>query len=588
MRSAIISLISCLACTLLIVYAATVFYPKWNNKGAESSLGWDASTYYWYLPATFIYNDLKHQKFGDSIIAQYNFTPGFIQSYGYKDSNRVITYSSGLALIQLPAFAVAHFLAKPLGYKQDGFSKPYQCAIQVWAIIIAIVGLWLFRKFMLRYYSDTVTAIILVMLVGGTCFLNYTAIDATLTHAPLFTIYVLLLLCTDNYYVKAQSRYAVIIGLLIGLAILIRPSEVVALFIPLCWGMESLSRISISTRFKFLFARRKHFLLATVCIIFIGSLQVVYWMYVTGKPVVYSYDDKTFSWLSPHTWKYLASTTSGWIMYNPVVLFVFIGLPFFIKYGRNRVAVLAFFMLNMYIITAWDIWWYAGIGGRAMVQSYAVSLIIAASLFERIFKRKVWICVTAPVFVLCLYVSFWVHYHAHRSRGLYNPVFMSGRYYWSVIGRWKPDKEKLKLQDARDIYTGKLVGQTLLYENTFAVEEVLLVASRTNSNIFTVTEMPHGKMWLRLQCKYSSLAREWEEWKMFRTRIHFKNGDREIKGEDYKPQRFLDDNLQKVIHYDIRIPDETFDRIEISFLNENSDVDMLIDDVKLWAYNDTR
>src|SRR5690606_32788596 len=94
-------------CVGLLLYAALIFNPKWKATGRESSLGWDASTYYWYLPATFIYHDLKEQKFGDSIIDKYGFTPAFEQAFLHKSGNRVITYSSGLAVLYLPAFFVA-------------------------------------------------------------------------------------------------------------------------------------------------------------------------------------------------------------------------------------------------------------------------------------------------------------------------------------------------------------------------------------------------------------------------------------------------------------------------------------------------
>jgi hypothetical protein len=73
---------------------------------------------------------------------------------------------------------------------------------------------------------------------------------------------------------------------------------------------------------------------------------------------------------------------------------------------------------------------------------------------------------------------------------------------------------------------------------------------------------------------------------MFRTRLHFKQDGKEIKGEDYKPQRFLWDYGQRIIYYDVRLPADEFDRIEISFLNENSDKGMVVDDLLVWAYTD--
>src|ERR1700750_1211528 len=87
---------------LLISYCSLVFYPKWNAKYGENTLGWDAGGYYWYLPSIFIYHDLKQQKFGDSIINKYGITPEFSQSSLLPSGNRVNTYSSGMAVMYLP------------------------------------------------------------------------------------------------------------------------------------------------------------------------------------------------------------------------------------------------------------------------------------------------------------------------------------------------------------------------------------------------------------------------------------------------------------------------------------------------------
>lgn len=583
-------------CMLLIWYMAFVFYPKWQKDGTESSMGWDAATYYWYLPATFIYIDLKQQKFGDNIIQQYKLTPSFSQSFVHESGNRVITYSSGVAVVQIPAFFAAHLLAKPLGYAADGFSKPYQVAIQLWSVLIGLAGLWFFRKLLLLYYSDKTAAIVLLMLTAGTCYLNYAAIDATITHSILFTIYTLLLLNTHNYYLHRQRRYAIRIGLLCGLAILVRPSEMIAVLLPLLWGMEGISTAALKKQFSFYRNNAVHLLLAALCLVSVCLVQVGYWYYVTGQPIVYSYDDKTFSWLAPHTWAYLTSSTSGWVMYNPMVLFIFLGIPAFIKYGRNKVAILTFFVLNLYIISAWDVWWYSGIGGRAMVQSYGITMLIAATFIEWILLKRRRVYIAMPFLLLFAYVSLWVHYHAHRSTNLYDPVFMSKQYYWAVIGRWTADREQIKLQDARNIYRGKLADSVLVYENGFEdtdgqTETVvsgaksLLIKGRTKSDLYVVRNLPANKEWIRLQCTYRGFELEWDYWSMFRTRLHFKHGTTEVKGEDYRPQRFLWDYGERVVYYDVLVPEKAFDRIEISFLNENSDKPMVVDDIKVWAYN---
>ncbi|MBZ0099668.1 MAG: hypothetical protein K8F30_11315, partial [Taibaiella sp.] len=499
------------------------------------------------------------------------------------------TYTSGVALLSLPAFALAHIIAEPAGYPADGFSAPYRVAVQLWAVLAALAGLWYFRKLLLFYFNDKVVAIVLLMLVLGTNYLNYTGYDATITHSYLFTIYVLLLLNTHRYYEHPKRRYAIRIGLLAGLAVLVRPSEMIAIVIPLLWALERISRRALAGRISFLRENSRHILWAIAAGITVCSIQMAYWLYVTGQPFVYSYDDKTFSWLAPHTWEYLTSYGSGWIMYNPMVLFILGGIIPFIKYGRNRAAVLTFFVLNLYIVSAWDVWWYSGIGGRAMVQSYAVTFFIAASCVEFLLKRRRLLRIAVPLFLLFIYINLWVFYQAHAADSLYNTVHMSKRYYWRVLGRWKVDKEVLKLQDARNIYTGTLCDSAVVYQNDFAETEggKLSVPACRNSGIFSINYTGKDKQWVRVDAVYNSGA-EYDEWKMMRTRLHFMNGEKEIASEDWKPQRFLREGGMVRVHYDMCIPSQEFDRIQISFLNETGGGDVIIDDLLITAYNSCR
>ncbi len=594
-----LSRISYILCTALILYAAFVFYPKWNNKGPETSLGWDAATYYWYLPATFIYHDLKKQEFGDSIIDKYGFTPSFEQSFVHESGNRVITYSAGLALMHLPAFAIAHTLAKPLGYPADGFSLPYQVAVQLWSLLAALVGLWYFRKLLLRYFSDKTTAISLLLLVFGTNYLNYTGVDVTLTHSWLFTIYTLLMLNAGNFYATPNNKYAIRVGLLTGLAILIRPSEMIALVIPLLWGMESISPGAIKGRFSFLLKHYRPVLLAALCVGLVGSVQIVYWLYVTGEPFVYSYGDKGFSWKHPHFFDYSFSYRSGWLVYTPLMFFVFAGLIVYLLRGKNKVAIISFFLLNYYIVAAWDVWWYGGMGGRAMVQSYAVAFFMIAALVEWLLHTK-WI--KWPVFavmVVFAYVNIWFTYHAHAGNGLYDPVGMTKAYYWAVVGRFKVSDETNKLKDTDELFKGEPRNMQLIYsygfeDDTTASGENPISGSRSlyfhpyreYSPEFRFSFAKSNADWLRAQVTINALDDEWEYWKMLQFVVGFQNRGEKIKTNMIRLHRFAKENEPTEIYIDVKIPQQEFDSVYILFWNPGSGTTLKLDEIEVYSFEE--
>ncbi len=455
-KSCMRSLLAFLAGAVIILYAATLFYPKWENQAGESSFGYDAFTYYGYLPAAFIYKDLKKQRFVDSIMDKYRFIPNHKPFVHEKSGNPVFTYSSGLALVYLPAFALAHVLAEPLGFPADGFSLPYQVIIQFWSILGVLVGLWYYRKLLRRYFSDSTAAWLLILLVFGTNFLNYTGIDVTLTHSWLFSFFVGLMLASDQYYRNPSYGYAAAMGIISGLCILIRPSEILVAVIPLFWGMGQVSLAAFRQRFQFLRRHISHLLLAFVLVLLIGSIQVAYWLYVTGEPLVYSYDDKGFSWLSPHFYLYTFSYRSGWLVYTPLMFFVFWAMLIHAKRGENRVALLGFFLLNYYVVSAWDIWWYGGMGGRAMVQSYAMAFMIIGSWWEWLKSTSAWIKgISYVLMALFAYVNIWFTYNAHAGQGLYDPSGMTSAYYWAVVGRSHVPEYTAIFKDTEEYFTGK-------------------------------------------------------------------------------------------------------------------------------------
>src|SRR5690554_4799711 len=119
-----------LSCFILI--AAHAYYPKWKQQGIEATLTWDVSGYYMYLPAAFIYKDIKQCRFQDEVLQEYQPTFDFQQAFKHEPSgNYVFKYPIGQAIQMAPFFAVGHlWAAQSPEYKADGFSFPYQVSIR--------------------------------------------------------------------------------------------------------------------------------------------------------------------------------------------------------------------------------------------------------------------------------------------------------------------------------------------------------------------------------------------------------------------------------------------------------------------------
>lgn len=87
------SKISLLASCMVMLLVGFLFYPKWQKSGTEATLSWDVSGYYMYLPAIFIYQDLKKQSFQDEVISKYRPSPQYDQAFRHQESGNYIMKS---------------------------------------------------------------------------------------------------------------------------------------------------------------------------------------------------------------------------------------------------------------------------------------------------------------------------------------------------------------------------------------------------------------------------------------------------------------------------------------------------------------
>ena len=196
----------------LLLLLGFTYYPKHTLGGGEATISWDVSGYYWYLPAAFIYHDLRGLSFSDSLRDAYGCSPDNQQITILPDGKKVLKYSSGMALQYLPFFLLAHTLAPHLGYPADGLSPPYQYAVFLGALVMMSIGLWYLQKVLLRYFQDKTVALLLICVTLGTNYLDYTTIDVGMTHAWLFAWYALLLYQCDTFYQSPHWKRAIGIG----------------------------------------------------------------------------------------------------------------------------------------------------------------------------------------------------------------------------------------------------------------------------------------------------------------------------------------------------------------------------------------
>lgn len=591
MRKSNISLLFCVA---LLIAAQFLYYPKWKMSNTEATLSWDVSGYYFYLPAAFIYSDLNRVAFRDSIITKYSPSTSPYQAFDVGNGNRVMKYSLGQAISFIPGFLCGHLAAKVSSYPADGFSFPYQLSIAIWSIIVAILGLFILRKVLLEYFNESTTAIVLVVIVFTTNYLNYAGIDSALTHNYLFTIYLLLVWTTIKFYKKPSFLLACVIGGLIGWATLTRPTEIISCIIPIFWGIWSWE--DVKNRFSF-FSKNIRLLTAAIFIcIAVGSLQLIYWKFVTGEWIYYTYQDQTFSWLRPHVIVGLFSYKTGWFVYSPLVVLGFAG--YFIYFMQKSKVIWATgiaIALAMYITFAWDDYLYGGsLGSRAMIQYYGLLALPMAALVQTIRKSRIGSTFLFVIIGISAYYNFWLTHQAHR--GGFLPVGqVTKEYFWATVGKWNLEQDVVKLLDNPDYNKEapehyKLIADisyadsTKPYSCSFEAKNfntaMCLDADMQFSPEISLPISTENGNWLRINASVFQPQKEWNIWQMPQMVAKIYSKNQELKTNLIRLSRLLEEGEERKVWMDVKLPPEA-DEAKIHFWNAGSQKTIAIESVQI-------
>ena len=473
---------------IILAYVCSFFYYQMWQFGVK---GGDPLGYYTYLPATLLYQDLstlnhtnlaRAQQFKKPILESFYEDNGLVQPQ--ENGNRVLKYTCGLAITVAPFFIIAHIVAPVLGYVPNGFSPIYLFAFYLAGLFYALWGLYILRNILLRYFEDSMVAWVLLLIGLGTNLYFFAVYHSVMVHATLFFLHVLVLYQTILLYEQPTRAKSLLLGIALGLIILIRPIEIIVVFIPLLWGLPNLKKSTLAHRWQFLKEQKQLLQLIIATTFFFGLPQFLYWFTTTGSPVYYSYGEEGFNFLNPQIIKGLFSYANGWLAYTPMMYFALIGLFFLYKNKGIFYPVLFFLIAHIYIIYSWWCWNYInGFGSRPMVEAYGLLSFPLAYYWDRIQSIK-------PLWILSIGISFLflflnIFNTWQFSKGLMWSESAKLEYYISMIGKTSMDYEDLIVYDCGEFQpdTLQLSNYTTLYWNDFEKEHSILPTTKTHRKL---------------------------------------------------------------------------------------------------------
>ena len=352
---------------MLFIVTWTIFnlkYYKLDDRVIEH----DVKSYYAYLPATFIYDDIK-LKFLDTNPKKY--TQWFWPSINAKDE-RVIKTSMGMSYLYAPFFFVAHWSAEAAGYPADGYSLPYRLALSLCSIVFLAIGLYYLRKTLLRHFNQATTAITTLAIVFGTNLIFYSVVQMAYSHVFSFALFAMFIYFLEPWLEHGKWKHTLLLGLLVGLITLIRPTNgLIILLFPL-YGITKIQ--DFGDRLLLFWNRKVAILVMIGITLLVWFPQLLYWHHVTGDWLYFSYGEERFFFSNPKFVKGLFGFQKGWLLYTPMMAIAIFGIILSWRKKREwRWALTIFIVLNVYVILSWWCWWYGGsFGQRAFIESYAL------------------------------------------------------------------------------------------------------------------------------------------------------------------------------------------------------------------------
>jgi hypothetical protein len=403
----------------------------WITHGVINN---DIISYYAYLPATFIFNDISLKFRSDtSFIHRYLLWPDTLPN-----GNLVIKTTMGLAYLYAPFFIGGHLYATLTGKLTDGYSEPYEIALVLSSIFYAITGMFFLRKILLLHFNDVITSLCLLVVALGTNLYNYVTLEPCMSHAYLFCLINIFIWIIYKWHHEPNLTNSILFGLLSGLIVLIRPTNIMVLLLFILFDVKTLK--DIPAKIKLFWNKKWLLALSAFLFVLVWLPQFLYWKYISGNWLFFSYVGERFFFGHPHILDGLFGYRKGWLLYTPLMILGIAGIWFMRKKVPELfIGTLFFICISTYVILSWWAWWYGGgFGNRAFIDMYGLLAIAMGSLFAWFGNKLMWIRAAGIVMIFVL-IKFQLFQSTQYRNGSIHWDSMTKEAYWdSFLKKYPP------------------------------------------------------------------------------------------------------------------------------------------------------
>lgn len=293
--------------------------------------------------------------------------------------------SIGPALLWSPLFLMTVAVLRGLsaagfGPAPDGFSTGLQLSAGLAGVLYATAGAWLSYLSARRFFSGPTAfwATLVAWLSGPAVY--YTVISPTYSHATsLFAVSLVTFV-----WLRGAGRYdgrrAVLLGVTIGVAALVRWQDAIVLILP-AWELVAARRAGrLTTGAMIVFGARTGLACAVTVL-----PQLLAWQAIYGSAFTVPQGTSFMRWTEPAVLSVLFSSRHGLFLWTPALLLAAAGLWWLVRKDRMvGGAAVAVVCVAVYVNAAVSDWWAGEAFGARRFIGYTV---IFALGFSALFTR---------------------------------------------------------------------------------------------------------------------------------------------------------------------------------------------------------
>lgn len=289
---------------------------------------------------------------------------------GYSEGKTLSVFTCGVAILWSPFFLMAHLISIFFGLDTGGYANMYYGFMLIAGIVYTYIGLVFMYKFLREFFDHKVSLITTALFFLATNVFFYSVLlGAGMAHVYSFSMIVVYIYFTHQFFKENTKKRLILLGVPFALAVLIRPTNIISGLYFFLYGVSSIDTFKERIAFwiKNYWAIAGLFIIGVI--VFIP--QMAYWHYVTGKFLVYSYQEYGFpNWSSPKFGIVLFGKYNGWLTYTPIVGFGLVGLFILLwKKQMNSLAISLVLLIGIYVNASWWVPTFsAAVGQRAMID----------------------------------------------------------------------------------------------------------------------------------------------------------------------------------------------------------------------------